>query len=58
MNHPWQQPIRPLEVHPLINDDGMWYPVLFIRSTESGYEVMGISGSCWPSEAVLIRRAD
>lgn len=62
MKHSWQQPIRPLE-YCYRNDDSPagwspYHPVLFIRPTESGFEIMGISGSCWPSEGVLIRRAD
>jgi len=59
MNHPWQQPIKPLEVHPLANEDGMWYPVLFIRpATDRGWQVISFSGILWESSDALLRTAD
>jgi hypothetical protein len=33
MNHPWQQPIRPLEVNPN-GQPGHWYSVIFIRALD------------------------
>lgn len=58
MNHPWQQPIRPLEVHPFVNDDGTWYPVLFIKpGTDRGWQVITHSGVLWESSDALIRPA-
>ncbi len=59
MNHPWQQPIKPLEVHPLANEDGMWYPVLFIRpGTDRGWQAISFSGILWESSDALLRTAD
>lgn len=56
MNHPWQQPIRPLEVHPLANPDGTWYPVLFVRpATDRGWQVISYNGILWESCDALIR---
>lgn len=58
MNHHWQQPIRPLEVHPNNNETGMWYPVLFIRpGTDRGWQVITHSGVLWESSDALIRSA-
>ena len=58
MNHQWQQPIRPLEVHPNNNETGMWYPVLFIRpGTDRGWQVITHSGVLWESSDALIRSA-
>jgi len=58
MNHPWQQPIRPLEVHPNANETGTWYPVLFIRpATGRGWEVITHNGVLWESDTALIRLA-
>jgi len=54
MNHPWQQPIRPLEVAPDRCDT--WKLVLFVRpSGEHGWEVITTSGARWSSERALIR---
>ena len=60
MNHPWQQPIRPLEVHPDINKTGTWYPVLFIRprSNGDGWEAMSIGGRFYFSSDSMLRIAD
>jgi hypothetical protein len=51
MNHPWQQPIRPLEVlipdtqHP---ERRFWVPVLFIRPRGTrGWEVISMAGNVW-----------
>jgi len=58
MNHSWQQPIRPLEVHPLVNDDHTWYPVLFIRpATDRGWQVISFSGILWESADAMLRTA-
>ncbi len=59
MNHPWQQPISPLEVHPMINKNDSWYPVLFIRPcTERGWEVITQNGVNWSNDNALLRPAD
>ena len=59
MNFQWQQPIKPLEVHPLANDEHMWYPVLFIRpATDRGWQVISFSGILWESSDALLRTAD
>ena len=59
MNHNWQQPIKPLEVHPLANEDGMWYPVLFIRpGTDRCWQAISFSGILWESSDALLRTAD
>jgi len=59
MNHPWQQPIRPLEVHPLANPDNMWYPVLFIKpGTDCGWQVITHNGVLWESCDAMLRIAD
>jgi hypothetical protein len=54
MNHPWQQPIRPLEV--LIPTTEIWNQVLFIRPrSERGWEVITRSGNVWNNDDTLIR---
>ena len=59
MNHQWQQPIKPLEVHPLVNDDGIWYPVLFIRpGTDGGWQAISYSGILWETGTALLRSAN
>lgn len=60
MNHPWQQPIRPLEVHPNNNQTGVWYPVLFIRPRNNmgGWDVMSTGGYVYGEKDALIRFAD
>jgi len=56
MNHPWQQPIRPLEVHPHKNTGDFWYPVIFIRPcNDRGWEVITRTGINWSHENALIR---
>ena len=48
MNHPWQQPIRPLEVR--VPDSDIWVPVIFIRPAEGvvvGWEVITRAGVKW-----------
>lgn len=66
MNHPWQQPIRPLEyiVRSEIPTgelpDGvtwrpLWTPVLFIRPREYGWEIMGQHGTRWTDETAMLR---
>ena len=58
MNHPWQQPIRPLEV--LIPDvqnpeRTFWVPVIFIRPLHPrGWEVMTYVGNVWNSDQASI----
>jgi hypothetical protein len=54
MNHPWQQPIRPLEVCP--DKATIWCRVLFIRPrTPRGWEVIVESGNVWTSDDSCIR---
>lgn len=57
MNHPWQQPIRPLEVQPNGVRD-LWVIVLFIRPTQCGWEVISAGGHLYDQEDALIRPAD
>ena len=58
MNHPWQQPVKPLEVHPLVNDEHIWYPVLFIRpATDRGWQVITFNGILWESSDAMLRTA-
>lgn len=57
MNHPWQQPIRLLEVLP--NGLDMWIAVLFIRPrTGYGWEVVSAGGHIYNEDDALIRYAD
>jgi hypothetical protein len=54
MNHPWQQPIRPLEVKP--DKSAIWCRVLFIRPrTPRGWEVIVESGNVWTSDDSFMR---
>lgn len=49
MNHPWQQPIRPLDFwYKDETSESRWQCafVLFIRPTDNGYEVMDLLGKC------------
>jgi hypothetical protein len=56
MNHPWQQPIRPLEV--LIPNTDLWATVLFIRPrTDRGWEVTTLSGNVWNNLEAELRYA-
>lgn len=59
MNHPWQQPIRPLEVNPN-NAPGHWYLVLFIRprSNGDGWEAMSNGGRFYFSSDSMLRIVD
>lgn len=58
MNHPWQQPIRPLEVNPNVAP-GQWFPVLFIRpATDRSWQVMSYNGILWNSDDAMLRTAD
>lgn len=55
MNHPWQQPIRPLEVNP--NEaPGLWVLVLFIRPSAWGsWEVTSAGGHIYNDETAILR---
>jgi hypothetical protein len=54
MNHPYQQPIRPLEVKP--DKSAIWCRVLFIRPrTPRGWEVVVESGNVWTEENAILR---
>jgi len=58
MNHPWQQPIRPLEVLISPNDDPnpLWSSVLFIRPSDGGgWEVITRNGVKWTDRQTIIR---
>lgn len=56
MNHPWQQPITPLEI--AVTGVDKWIRVLFIRpSGERGWQVISTTGCLWTSENALIRPA-
>jgi len=55
MNHPWQQPIRPLEVL-VPRTANCWATVLFIRpKTDRGWEVITMVGSRWSSDETEVR---
>jgi len=63
MNHPWQQPIRPLE-YAIINTEPIpagftytpfWYTVIFIRPTDDGYQIIGQHGAIWDARAIVLR---
>jgi len=52
--HPWQQPLRPMDVYPTGVD--VWRPVLFVRPRGSmGWEAMTTSGNVWNEENSAIR---
>ena len=54
MNHPWQQPIRPLEVR--VPDSELWVPVLFIRPVaDRGWEVITRAGVRWSNLDTSLR---
>jgi len=63
MNHPWQQPIRPLEYAILNNEpmpDGVtytpfWHRVMFIRPTDDGLQIIGEHGAIWDARAITLR---
>ena len=56
MNHPWQQPVTPLEIAVTGVDE--WKRVLFIRPCgDRGWQVITTTGSVWTSEKALIRPA-
>lgn len=47
MNHPWQQPIRPLEYRHAGPENFTWYRILFIRpmsDTEGEWEALSWDG--------------
>lgn len=63
MNHPWQQPIRPME-YTILNSEPvpeglqftpLWIRVIFIRVTDDGFEVMGENGTRWNIADIVIR---
>lgn len=56
MNHQWQQPIRPIEYQLLSTErKDRWAPVLFIRPTNHGWEIMGEPGCVWGPDSVTLR---
>ena len=55
MNHPWQQPIRPLEVNPNQTPE-LWIVVLFIRPrTGNGWEVISAGGHTYNEDDAMLR---
>ena len=59
MNHQWQQPIRPLEVHWEDDWDEEWIPVVFIRPDDvSGWQVISFNGILWETDRATLRTAD
>ena len=68
MNHPWQQPIRPLDYIPRseipteVLPDGVtwtpvWAPVLFIRPRDAGWEIISVYGTRWTDVTAMLRTA-
>lgn len=60
MNHPWQQPIRPMEILISPDDDpnDLWSLVLFIRPHgDKGWEVITRTGHRWTSDETMLRLA-
>lgn len=63
MNHQWQQPIRPMVYQMLhqpklpagVDYNPIWAPVLFIRPTNDGWEIMGEPGCVWGPNHVTLR---
>lgn len=65
MNHPWHQPIRPLEyqVRSDIPDEErseeyyrpIWTAVLFIRPRDYGWEIVSIYGTRWTDQTAILR---
>lgn len=57
MNHPWQQPIRPLFVIP--HGQSFKCDVLFIKPLHiRGWEVITTSGNVWSDENAMIYTYD
>jgi hypothetical protein len=61
MKHPWQQPIRPMEVRTI--PDGLWVKVLFIRperinNQDRGWEVISTAGTIHCSDSSYLRWFD
>ena len=56
MTEPWQQPVRPM-VYQLLGTEvkARWAPVLFIRPTSRGWEIMGEPGCVWGPNDVTLR---
>lgn len=56
MNHPWQQPIRPLQYQLLSTEHkDRWSWVLFIRPTNDNWQIMGEAGCVWGPDSVTLR---
>lgn len=56
MNHPWQQPIRPIRYQLMTTEHrDRWSPVLFIRPTDTGWEILGEPGVVWDQSAVRLQ---
>ena len=54
MNHPWQQPIRPMEI--LVPDTELWVRVVFMRPAgDRGWEAITASGNLWTSAQTTMR---
>lgn len=57
MNHPWEQPIRPLEVLASTSETQNWNLVLFIRprTSDRGWEVISWNGVHWTDAEAILR---
>lgn len=57
MNHPWQQPVRPLEFQYQRYDGewSEWTPVLFVRPCDRGYEIVSLNGVVHNTDRTLLR---
>ena len=57
MNHPWQQPIRPLYIIP--DGNGFRCDVIFIRPLSTrGWEVIVLSGNVYSNENAMMYAYD
>ena len=56
-NKTWQQPFRPMDYRHVMEDGGWseWRPVIFIRPTEYGWEIMGPHGCVWGDRSAMLR---
>ena len=58
MNHPWQQPIRPLEVQANMKPN-LWVMVMFIRPYGGqGWEVISAGGHHYHDGNAMLRTVD
>lgn len=59
MSHPWQQPVRSLEFKYKRHDGDWaeWAPVLFVRPSNHGWEILSLNGVIHNSDRALLRFA-